>query len=34
MFSCFRLHGAVKDNDFIYHEIVPELDALPEIKGE
>ena len=29
----FRLQGAVKDNDFIYHEVVPELDALPEIKG-
>ena len=31
---CFRLQGAVKDNDFIYHEVVPELDALPEIKGK
>ena len=28
-----RLQGAVKDNDFIYHEVVPELDSLPEIKG-
>ena len=23
----------MKDNDFIYHEVVPELVALPEVKG-
>ena len=34
MFATLRLQGAVKDNDFIYHEVVPELDTLPEIKGE
>lgn len=33
-YSTLRLQGAVKDNDFIYHEVVPELDTLPEIKGE
>jgi len=32
--ATLRLQGAVKDNDFIYHEVVPELDTLPEIKGE
>jgi hypothetical protein len=28
-----RLEGAVKDNDFIYHEVVPDLSTVPEIKG-
>ena len=30
----FRLNSAKKDNDFVYHEKVPELDSLPEVKGE
>ncbi len=28
-----RYNAAKKDNDFIYHEKVPPLDSLPEIKG-
>lgn len=28
-----RLDAAVKENDFVYHEMVPETDKLPEIKG-
>ena len=30
---CHRLEAAVKENDFVYHGIVPEMDKLPEIKG-
>ncbi len=30
---CYRLEAAVKENDFVYHGIVPEIDKLPEIKG-
>lgn len=29
----FRLEAAVKENDFVYHSLVPEFDKLPEIKG-
>ncbi len=29
----YRLEAAVKENDFVYHGIVPEMDKLPEIKG-
>jgi len=28
-----KFEAAVKENDFVYHELVPELDKLPEIKG-
>ena len=28
-----RFDSAKKDNDFVYHEKVPPLDSLPEIKG-
>lgn len=28
-----KYNAAKKDNDFIYHEKVPSLDSLPEIKG-
>ena len=31
--SLFRLEGAKRDNDFIYHETEPPSTALPEIKG-
>ena len=33
LFFYFRLQSAKKDNDFIYHEKIPPLDSLPEIKG-
>ena len=29
-----KFNAAKKDNDFIYHEKVPELESLPEIQGE
>jgi tyrosine-protein phosphatase non-receptor type 23 len=29
----FRLQSAQKDNDFVYHEKIPALDSLPEVKG-
>ena len=32
-FGIFRLEAAVKENDFVYHSMVPEFDKLPEIKG-
>ena len=32
-FGVFRLEAAVKENDFVYHSMVPEFDKLPEIKG-
>ena len=28
-----KLENAKKENEFIYHEKVPELDTLPELKG-
>jgi tyrosine-protein phosphatase non-receptor type 23 len=28
-----KLDVSKKENEFIYHEKVPELDSLPEIKG-
>lgn len=28
-----RYQAAKKDNDFVYHDKVPEFDSLPEVKG-
>ena len=30
----FRYNSAKRDNDFVYHEKVPELETLPEVKGK
>lgn len=32
-FFWFRFNSAKKDNDFIYHEVVPSLETLPSVKG-
>lgn len=32
-FPMFRLNAARKENDFVYHEKVPPLDTLPELRG-
>lgn len=29
-----KFQSAKKDNDFVYHEKVPDVDSLPEIKGK
>ena len=29
----FRYNAAKKDNDFVYHDKVPDIDSLPEVKG-
>ena len=31
--SFFRLAAAKKDNDFIYHEKVPDIRSMPDVKG-
>lgn len=28
-----KFNNAKKDNDFVYHDKVPTLDSLPEVKG-
>ena len=29
----FRYNSAKKDNDFVYHEKIPAVETLPEVKG-
>ena len=30
---CYSYNSVKKDNSFVYHEKVPALDSLPEVKG-